>query len=62
VKAILSAIYDALHTQEASISVSGFNLIQIRWEWEHTIQDTGVQGQADRYYHGIQRYRALIQS
>jgi hypothetical protein len=62
VKAILSAIYDALHEQEASIPIAGFNLIMLRYEFEHTLQDPSAQGQGDRYYHGIQRYRALIQA
>ncbi len=61
-KAILSAIYDALHDQSANISVTGFNLILIRCEFEHTMQDPSVQGQADRFWHGVQRYRALIHS
>lgn len=62
VKAILSAVYDALHRQEASITVTGFNLILIRCEFETTLQDTSAVGQADRFYHGVQRYRALIQA
>ena len=62
VKSILSAIYDALNRQEDSITVTGFNLIMIFCEFEHTMQDTAVEGQSDRYYHGIQRYRVLIQS
>lgn len=62
VKAILSAVYDALHRQEASVTVSGFNLIQIRHEFETTYQDASEEGQNDRYYHGVQRYRALIQA
>lgn len=62
VKAILSAIYDALHRQESSITVSGFNLIMIQSEFETTFQDAAVEGQGDRFYHGVQRYRVLIQS
>lgn len=62
VKAILSAIYDALHRQEASVTVTGFTLVQLRWEFEQTFQDASAEGQSDRYYHGVQRYRALIQA
>jgi hypothetical protein len=62
VKNILSAIYDALNRQESNITVTGFNLVMMYCEFEHTIQDTAVEGQNDRYYHGIQRYRVLIQS
>ena len=62
VKTILSAIYDALHDQDANIPVSGFNLIMTRCEFERTMQDPSAQGQSDRYYHGIQRYRVLIHS
>src|SRR5437660_955887 len=57
---ILSAIYDALHDQDAAIAVTGFNLVMIWCEFEHTMQDPGVQGQGDRYWHGIQRYRVLV--
>jgi hypothetical protein len=62
VKAMLSAIYDALHRQEASITVTGFNLVMLQSEFETTFQDTAVQGQNDRFYHGVARYRALISS
>ncbi|CAN5263267.1 hypothetical protein BH10PLA2_BH10PLA2_00650 [soil metagenome] len=62
VKAILSAIYDALHRQETNITISGFSLIMIQHEFETTLQDPSAEGQGDRFYHGIQRYRLLIQS
>jgi hypothetical protein len=62
VKTIMSAIYAALHRQELSITLAGFNLIMLQFEFATTIQDPSIQGQGDRYYHGIQRYRALIQS
>jgi hypothetical protein len=60
VKTILSAIYDALHRQEASITVTGFNLVMIQSEFETTIQDESTPGATDHLYHGIARYRALI--
>ncbi len=60
VKAIMSAIYDALHDQNTNITVTGFNLIMIRCEFEHTVQETSAEGQGNEYYHGIQRYRVLI--
>jgi hypothetical protein len=62
VKAILSAIYDALHRQESSLSITGFHLVLCQCEFEHTLQDTSVLGEEDRFYHGIQRYRVLIQA
>lgn len=61
VKAILGHVYDALHQQEANIAVTGFTLIQIRWENESTFQETAVEGANDHYYHGVQRYRAVVQ-
>jgi hypothetical protein len=60
VKAVMSAIYDALHLQQANITVSGFTLVLIRWEYGETFQDTSVAGQSDNFYHGVQRYRALL--
>ncbi|WP_435007986.1 DUF3168 domain-containing protein [Tundrisphaera lichenicola] len=62
VKSILSAIYDALHRQEASIAVTDFTLVELRSEFEETFQDTTVEGANDRFYHGVARYRALIES
>lgn len=62
VKAILSAIYDALHQQESSITVTGFTLVNFRFEFEETYQETAIEGDVDRYYHGVQRYRAFIQA
>lgn len=59
-KSIMGAIYDALHQQ--TITVTGFNLIYLRSEFETTQQDPSAVGQSDRFYHGIQRFRALIQS
>lgn len=58
VKTILAAIYDALHNQ--SITVTGFTLVQIQFEFEQTFQDPTIQGSPDKCYHGVQRYRATI--
>ena len=60
VKAILGHVYDALHQQEANIVVAGFTLVQIRWEFEDTMPEPGVEGAGDHYYHGVQRYRAYV--
>ncbi len=62
VKAILSALYDALHQQEGGITVTGFTLVNFRFEFEETFQETAVEGDTDRYYHGVQRYRAFVQA
>jgi len=62
VKTLLSHLYDALHQQEATITVTGFTLVQVRFEFEETFQETAVEGSVDRYYHGVQRYRAFVQA
>lgn len=62
VKAIMSAVYDALHRQEDGVTVAGFNLIMLQSEFETTFQDASEVGESDHYYHGVQRFRALIQS
>lgn len=62
VKSILSLIHDALHQQEASITVAGFTLVQIRHEFHQTFQETAVEGQNDRYWHGVMRFRAFVQA
>jgi hypothetical protein len=60
VKTILSHVHDALHQQEANITVSGFTLVQIRREFQQTFQETAAEGQSDRYWHGVARYRAVV--
>jgi len=60
IKAIMSAIYDALHRQESNVTVTGFNLPIFQFEFEQTFQDPSAEGQGDRYYHGVQRFRAFI--
>jgi hypothetical protein len=62
VKTIMSAIYDALHRQEASISLAGFTLVDLVSEFETTVQDTSEVGESDHFYHGVLRFRALIET
>jgi hypothetical protein len=62
VKTIMSAIYDALHRQEAAIPVAGFKLIDLGSEFETSFQDTSETGALDHFYHGVQRFRALIET
>lgn len=63
VKNLLSLIYDALHRQETLIPVAGFTLTEIRWDdFQTTVQETGIEGENDHYYHGVARYRALIET
>lgn len=60
IKTIMGHIFDALHNQEASITVTGFSLVLIRREFEESYQETDEKGSPDHYYHGIQRFRAII--
>lgn len=60
VKTILSHIHDALHWQRANITLTGFTLVHIHREFHQTFQETAGEGQTDRYWHGVARYRALI--
>ncbi len=59
VKTILSNLYDALHGQ--SLTVAGFSLIDLRFEFEETYQEN-AEGASDHYYHGVQRYRAAVEA
>ena len=61
VKTLLSRIYDAAPPAGANITVSGFTLVQIRCEFERRSRKPAVEGPADRYYHGVQRYRVLLE-
>jgi hypothetical protein len=60
IKAIMGAIYDALHKNESNVTVSGFTLVYLHCEFQQTFQETGIEGDNDHYYHGVQRFRALI--
>ncbi len=60
VKAIMGHIYDALHKSETNITVSGFKLVMIYCEFQQTFQETAIEGANDHYYHGVQRFRAII--
>ena len=62
VKAVMSAIYDALNRQEANVAVAGFTLVEIKSEFAETFQETSETGQADHFYHGVQRFRALVET
>lgn len=61
VKSILQAIYDALHHKEEQIAVEGFALSLMRCEYSETFQETAEEGSPDKYYHGVMRFRALVQ-
>jgi len=53
VKQIMDKIHDLLH--DSSISVSGFNLINLRFEFADIMRDPdGVTR------HGVMRFRAII--
>lgn len=60
VKTIMGHIYDALHNSEANITVSGFTLVYLQQEYSENFQDITIEGANDHYYHGVQRFRALI--
>lgn len=60
IKTIMGHIYDALHKAEDSVTVSGFSLVQIYQEFAQSFQETATEGSGDHYYHGVQRFRALI--
>ena len=60
VKAVAAQIYAALHRQEDSIPVTGYRLVLLIWEFMDTFQEP-AEGDADRYYHGVLRFRALVQ-
>jgi hypothetical protein len=60
VKTLMSNIYDALHKSEANITVTGFSLVQIYQEFSETFQEVNAEGASDHFYHGVQRFRAII--
>ena len=62
VKAILGHLYDALHRQEASVTVTGFQMVLLNVEFIETFQESATEGASDRYYHGVMRVRAIIRA
>lgn len=60
VNTLLSHIYDALHRQEANLTLTGFSLVEISREFHEAFQDTTPEGASDHFYHGVCRFRALI--
>ncbi|AWM37019.1 hypothetical protein GobsT_50800 [Gemmata obscuriglobus] len=62
VKTLLGHVYDALHRQESALAVTGFLLAELRWDgFQATFQEAGIEGENDHYYHGVTRYRALVE-
>ncbi len=61
VKAILGHVYDALHQQESNLTVTGFTLVNLRYEFATSFQDTTPEGKSDTYYHGVMRFRAVVE-
>lgn len=60
IKTIMGHVYDALHKQEANITVAGFSLVTLVCEFAETFQETAIEGNSDHYYHGVMRFRAYI--
>jgi hypothetical protein len=62
VQTILQNVYAALHHKEANITVTGYHLVLVRCEFSEAFQDPSVEGDTDRYFHGVQRYRCLVKN
>lgn len=61
-KTIMGHIYDALHNNASNVTVTGFSLLYLYCELQDTIQETAIDGDNDRYYHGIMRFKASIRT
>lgn len=60
VKEIMRQLYEALHNCENAVVVAGSTLVLLRCEFQQTFQEQAIIGAGDHYYHGVQRFRALI--
>lgn len=62
VQTLLAQVKQALHRQEASLPLAGHALVAL----EYTAADADVEPQgefeADRYQHGVIRFRALVRN
>jgi hypothetical protein len=60
VKAVMQQIWEALHDCENAVNVAGSTLVYLRCEKQESFQDQAIEGENDHFYHGIQRFRALV--
>jgi hypothetical protein len=58
VKDILSSVYTALHNQENSVTLTQYNLLMLRVEFQESFQEN--INNSDRFYHGVIRLRAIL--
>src|SRR6185503_15605496 len=49
VQTLMGHVFDALHRAESSITVSGFTLVNIAWDFQTVIQETAEEGANDHY-------------
>ncbi len=59
---LLQSIHTALHNQESTLTLSGFTLVLLRFDFMDAFQDTSVQGNNDHYYHGVIRFRGIVRT
>lgn len=63
VKGILSSIYEALHRQEEALPISSaYRVVRLLHEFEETLIDPTVEGEKEKYFHGVHRYRVVIET
>ncbi len=62
VKTLLGLIHTALHQQESNLSLTGFSVTSIRFDFAQTFVETASEGESDHYYHGVIRFRALVEN
>ena len=62
VKNIMKEVYNALHKQESNITVTGFGLVLLYCTEQFSFQEEVAEGAGDHYYHGVQRFRAIIRA
>lgn len=55
---LLKRMAAALHDQQAAMPMTGYQLVLIRLGYQEAFQQGGPD---DTYYHGVQKYRALVQ-
>lgn len=59
-KTLMGHVYDALHQNEGAIVVAGFNLLVLEYEFDESFLEPGVEGSTDQYWHGVLRFRGLL--
>lgn len=59
---LMGQVYAALDRQESALTMSGFTCVVIECGFTDLAPYTEDEGEPDHYYHGVMRFRALVET